>query len=125
MSATTTKSPGGWSFGVTSKKSAYKPQMLVLQLWGETAAGQLPTLAQIQRMDDEAVIEKLTIVRGIGRVYHGGSFAKHTAVAAGFDLDVVVYGDAAGPSPRSPVASAASGKAARPSSTGLRAESSA
>jgi mono/diheme cytochrome c family protein len=24
----------GWSFGVTSKKSAYKPQTLVLQLWG-------------------------------------------------------------------------------------------
>src|SRR5262249_59954644 len=24
----------GWSFGVTSKKSAYKPQTLVLQVWG-------------------------------------------------------------------------------------------
>jgi hypothetical protein len=29
----------GWSFGVTSKKSAYKPQVLVLQLWGENAQG--------------------------------------------------------------------------------------
>ena len=36
--------------------------------WRErTAAGQLPTLAQIQRMDDEAIIERLTEVRGIGR----------------------------------------------------------
>jgi hypothetical protein len=32
------KNPG-WSFGVTSKKSAYKPQVLVLQLWGEDAQG--------------------------------------------------------------------------------------
>src|SRR5262245_37669556 len=29
----------GWSLGVTSKKSAYKPQVLVLQLWGENAQG--------------------------------------------------------------------------------------
>lgn len=29
----------GWSLGVTSKKSAYKPQVLVLQLWGEDAKG--------------------------------------------------------------------------------------
>jgi hypothetical protein len=29
----------GWSFGITGKKSAYKPQVLVLQLWGETADG--------------------------------------------------------------------------------------
>ncbi len=29
----------GWSLGVTSKKSAYKPQVLVLQLWGENAKG--------------------------------------------------------------------------------------
>jgi hypothetical protein len=27
----------GWSFGVTSKKSAYKPQVLVLQMWGKNA----------------------------------------------------------------------------------------
>ncbi len=32
------KSPG-WSLGVTSKKSAYKPQVLVLQLWGENGKG--------------------------------------------------------------------------------------
>jgi hypothetical protein len=31
----------GWSFGVTSKKSAYKPQVLVLQLWGENAKGKV------------------------------------------------------------------------------------
>lgn len=30
------KSPG-WSFGVTGKKSSYKPQTLVLQLWGNDA----------------------------------------------------------------------------------------
>ncbi len=28
----------GWAFGVTGKKSAYKPQSLVLQLWGKDAA---------------------------------------------------------------------------------------
>ena len=28
----------GWAFGVTGKKSAYRPQTLALQLWGETAA---------------------------------------------------------------------------------------
>lgn len=28
----------GWAFGVTGKKSAYKPQTLVLQLWGKDAA---------------------------------------------------------------------------------------
>ncbi len=28
------KTQAGWSFGVTSKKSAFKPQTLVLQLWG-------------------------------------------------------------------------------------------
>ncbi|MBM3993866.1 MAG: DUF1553 domain-containing protein [Planctomycetes bacterium] len=28
----------GWSLGVTGKKSAYKPQTLVLQLWGKDAA---------------------------------------------------------------------------------------
>ena len=29
----------GWTFGVTGKKSAYKPQTLVLQLWGQDAQG--------------------------------------------------------------------------------------
>jgi hypothetical protein len=29
----------GWSFGITGKKSAYKPQVLVMELWGETAEG--------------------------------------------------------------------------------------
>jgi len=33
------KEKPGWAFGVTSKKSAYKPQTLVLQLWGADAAG--------------------------------------------------------------------------------------
>ncbi len=32
-----------------------------------TASGELPTLAQAQELDDEAVIERLTQVRGIGR----------------------------------------------------------
>ncbi|MCB9654510.1 MAG: methylated-DNA--[protein]-cysteine S-methyltransferase [Deltaproteobacteria bacterium] len=33
----------------------------------KTASGALPTLAKIERMDDEDIIEKLTTVRGIGR----------------------------------------------------------
>jgi hypothetical protein len=33
------KTKPGWSFGVTSRRSAFKPQMLVLQLWGEDAEG--------------------------------------------------------------------------------------
>jgi mono/diheme cytochrome c family protein len=30
----------GWAFGVTGKKSAYKPQSLVLQLWGQDGAAE-------------------------------------------------------------------------------------
>lgn len=30
-------------------------------------AGEIPTLGELQRMDDEAIIEKLTAVRGVGR----------------------------------------------------------
>jgi hypothetical protein len=33
------KAAPGWTFGVTSQKSAYKPQMLVMQMWGENAEG--------------------------------------------------------------------------------------
>ena len=33
----------------------------------KTQAGELPTLAQIQGLDDEAIVERLTEVRGIGR----------------------------------------------------------
>lgn len=32
-----------------------------------TAAGEIPTLAEVQRLDDEAVIQRLTQVRGVGR----------------------------------------------------------
>jgi methylated-DNA-[protein]-cysteine S-methyltransferase len=42
-------------------------QLSLRDLAQRTAAGQLPTLAQIQRMDDEAIIERLIEVRGIGR----------------------------------------------------------
>jgi methylated-DNA-[protein]-cysteine S-methyltransferase len=42
-------------------------QLSLRDLAQRTAAGQLPTLAQIQRLDDEAIIERLTEVRGIGR----------------------------------------------------------
>ncbi len=42
-------------------------QLSLRDLAQRTDAGQLPTLAQIQRMDDEAIIERLTEVRGIGR----------------------------------------------------------
>jgi hypothetical protein len=34
------KSPG-WSFGLTGKKSSFKPQTLVLQLWGEKPDGSM------------------------------------------------------------------------------------
>ena len=30
-------------------------------------AGEIPTLAEVQRMDDDAIVERLTEVRGIGR----------------------------------------------------------
>jgi methylated-DNA-[protein]-cysteine S-methyltransferase len=42
-------------------------QLSLRDLAQRTDAGQLPTLAQIQRLDDEAIIERLTEVRGIGR----------------------------------------------------------
>ena len=42
-------------------------QLSIRDLAEQTAAGKLPTLAQIQRMDDQAIIERLTEVRGIGR----------------------------------------------------------
>jgi 3-methyladenine DNA glycosylase/8-oxoguanine DNA glycosylase len=36
-------------------------------LAGKTVSGEIPTLAEIQQMEDEAIIERLTSVRGIGR----------------------------------------------------------
>jgi len=36
-------------------------------LAAKTASGELPTLAKVRRMDDDAIIESLTGVRGIGR----------------------------------------------------------
>ena len=33
----------------------------------KTVSGEIPTLAEIQRLEDEAIIERLTQVRGIGR----------------------------------------------------------
>jgi methylated-DNA-[protein]-cysteine S-methyltransferase len=36
-------------------------------LAARTVAGEIPTLAQLGRMDDEAIVEKLTAVRGVGR----------------------------------------------------------
>ncbi len=36
-------------------------------LAGRTVSGEIPTLAEIRRMEDEAIIERLTQVRGIGR----------------------------------------------------------
>jgi len=49
----------GWAFGVTSKKSAYKPQVLVLQLWGENAQG---------KFDYEPIFSGLHI--GLGKPYY-------------------------------------------------------
>ncbi len=45
-----------------------RPKLLALRdLARRAAGGEIPTLAEVQRMDDEAVIERLTAVRGIGR----------------------------------------------------------
>jgi methylated-DNA-[protein]-cysteine S-methyltransferase len=45
-----------------------RSKLLALQdLARRTAAGELPTLARLQRMEDEEIIERLTEVRGIGR----------------------------------------------------------
>ncbi len=45
-----------------------RPKLLALRdLARRTADGALPSLADVHRMDDEAVIERLTEVRGIGR----------------------------------------------------------
>jgi len=39
----------------------------LIDLAQKTVAGQVPTLAQLRRMDDEAIVEALTPIRGIGR----------------------------------------------------------
>ena len=45
-----------------------RAKMLALRdLAARTLAGELPTFAQCRRMDDEAIVERLTSVRGIGR----------------------------------------------------------
>jgi methylated-DNA-[protein]-cysteine S-methyltransferase len=45
-----------------------RAKLLALRdLAARTRAGQVPTLAEVQRLDDETVIERLTEVRGIGR----------------------------------------------------------
>src|SRR5262249_8468212 len=36
-------------------------------LAGKTASGEVPSLAEIRLMDDQAIIERLTQIRGIGR----------------------------------------------------------
>src|SRR5208282_332206 len=36
-------------------------------LAGKTVSGEIPTLAEIRHMEDEAIVERLTSVRGIGR----------------------------------------------------------
>lgn len=51
----------GWSLGITSKKSAYKPQVLVLQLWGENEKG---------KFDYEPVFSALHI--GLNKPYYVG-----------------------------------------------------
>ena len=47
--------------GLSNAKTA-----AVLDLARRTAAGELPTLAQARRLSDEALVEQLTVVRGIG-----------------------------------------------------------
>jgi len=45
-----------------------RPKLLALRdLARRAKAGEIPTLAEVQRMDNEAIIERLTQVRGIGR----------------------------------------------------------
>ena len=47
--------------GLSNAKTA-----AVIDLATRTASGELPTLAQIRRLSDEEVVERLTVVRGIG-----------------------------------------------------------
>ncbi len=42
-------------------------RLSVRNLARKTAAGEIPTLAEVQRMENEAIVERLTEVRGIGR----------------------------------------------------------
>jgi 3-methyladenine DNA glycosylase/8-oxoguanine DNA glycosylase len=45
-----------------------RPKLLALRdLARRSAAGDIPTLAAVQGMEDEAIVEQLTAVRGIGR----------------------------------------------------------
>lgn len=45
-----------------------RPKILALRDLAQRAAdGEIPGLAEVHRMDDEAIVEKLTAVRGIGR----------------------------------------------------------
>jgi methylated-DNA-[protein]-cysteine S-methyltransferase len=45
-----------------------RPKLLALRdLARRAQAGEIPTLAEVQRMDNEAIVERLTQVRGIGR----------------------------------------------------------
>jgi len=45
-----------------------RPKLLSLRdLAQRTVAGEIPTLAEIHRLEDEAIVERLTRVRGIGR----------------------------------------------------------
>ena len=47
--------------GLSNAKAA-----AVIDLARRTASGELPTLAQIRKLSDEEVVERLTVVRGIG-----------------------------------------------------------
>ncbi len=50
------------------KAGVSRPKRLALKdLASKTAAGLVPTVAQMRRLEDEAIIERLTSVRGIGR----------------------------------------------------------
>jgi methylated-DNA-[protein]-cysteine S-methyltransferase len=56
------------SDGVLRGAGLSKNKVLALRdLADKTVSGTIPTLAQLQRMDDEAIVEALTSVRGIGR----------------------------------------------------------
>jgi 3-methyladenine DNA glycosylase/8-oxoguanine DNA glycosylase len=58
----------GMSEGELRGAGLSRSKLLSLRdLAGKTVSGEIPTLAKIQHMEDEAIIDQLTSVRGIGR----------------------------------------------------------
>lgn len=66
-------------------------------LEAQQPGAEIEAAVRARRVEVEGMLRG--VARGL-RVYYGGSFAKGTAVASGFDLDVVVYGEEGGAGPR-------------------------